>query len=80
MQTAAMTVEMKSVIIVGSLASMSTPVMNGTSNSQGDRLNFWASVSAKSALWALSVWLMENPATVKMMRVMTIDGTVVISM
>ena len=80
MQIPATTDEMKRVMMVGSLTAIRIPVMRGTSNSQGERLNFWASVSAKRALWALSVWLIVSPATVKMMRVMTIDGTVVTSM
>ena len=79
MHIPAITDDIKSVMMVGSLARMRQAVMTGTSRSHGDRLNVCASVPAKSSLCSLPLWLMTSPATVNMPRVIIIDGTVVMS-
>lgn len=54
------------------------PVITGTASRQGEMVKVLASESLKASICAACPPECENPATAKMTRVMSIEGTVVI--
>ena len=76
----AITVERKSVMTGGTRRAMRTPVKKGTSNSHGVMQNLCCKAPVNAATSVDCDPWQKKPATVKMMRVRTMDGTVVMSM
>ena len=73
-------VDRNSVMIEGTLRAINIPVATGTIRSHGVIWNFSFSAAATSVICCVLLASCENPATVKIIRVMTREGIVVIIM
>ena len=67
------------VMTEGTRRAISTPVTTGTISSHGVIWNFPASAAENSAICSVLQALCDNPATVKITKVMISEGTVVVN-